>query len=181
METSAELTSGREPAPGRLRLVQELLNSYEADLDRDELADLDALAAWLRSRELIGPAERLAGRDLERARSFREALRALLEERPHGAVRSETRRAINDGSGAALLRVELDAAGAPRLLGAASGLDGAFAQLLAIIAEAALDGTWARLKVCERPACRWAFYDRSKNRSGSWCSMAVCGNRAKAH
>jgi predicted RNA-binding Zn ribbon-like protein len=26
----------------------------------------------------------------------------------------------------------------------------------------------------------WAFYDRSKNRSGHWCSMRVCGNRAKA-
>jgi len=27
--------------------------------------------------------------------------------------------------------------------------------------------------------CQWAFYDRSKNRSGRWCSMRTCGNRTK--
>ena len=42
------------------------------------------------------------------------------------------------------------------------------------------DGTWRRLKACREDTCQWAFYDRSKNRSGTWCSMAVCGNRAKA-
>ena len=41
------------------------------------------------------------------------------------------------------------------------------------------EGTWARLKACERDSCRWAFYDRSKNRSGHWCSMDVCGAREK--
>jgi predicted RNA-binding Zn ribbon-like protein len=25
----------------------------------------------------------------------------------------------------------------------------------------------------------WVFYDRSRNRSRHWCSMGVCGNRAK--
>ena len=35
-----------------------------------------------------------------------------------------------------------------------------------------------RLKIC--PNCEWLFLDRSKNRSRTWCDMAVCGNRAKA-
>ena len=35
-----------------------------------------------------------------------------------------------------------------------------------------------RMKVC--PNCEWLFIDRSKNRSRTWCDMAVCGNRAKA-
>ncbi|MGV3552361.1 CGNR zinc finger domain-containing protein [Rhizobium sp.] len=35
-----------------------------------------------------------------------------------------------------------------------------------------------RLKIC--PNCAWLFLDRSKNRSRTWCDMAVCGNRAKA-
>ena len=35
-----------------------------------------------------------------------------------------------------------------------------------------------RLKIC--PNCEWLFIDRSKNRSRTWCDMAVCGNRAKA-
>jgi predicted RNA-binding Zn ribbon-like protein len=41
------------------------------------------------------------------------------------------------------------------------------------------DGTWKRLKACRNHGCRWAFYDYSKNRSGSWCSMQLCGNRTK--
>jgi predicted RNA-binding Zn ribbon-like protein len=62
----------------------------------------------------------------------------------------------------------------------ARGLDHALAEFCAIIETAAVEGTWARLKVCAQDSCMYAFYDRSKNRSGSWCSMAVCGNRAKA-
>jgi predicted RNA-binding Zn ribbon-like protein len=42
------------------------------------------------------------------------------------------------------------------------------------------EGTWERLKVCPAHDCLWAFYDSSRNRSGHWCSMKVCGNRAKA-
>ncbi|MGH3665303.1 MAG: CGNR zinc finger domain-containing protein [Egibacteraceae bacterium] len=38
------------------------------------------------------------------------------------------------------------------------------------------DGTWARLKSCANDSCRWLFYDRSKNRSGKWCTMNVCGD-----
>jgi predicted RNA-binding Zn ribbon-like protein len=41
------------------------------------------------------------------------------------------------------------------------------------------DGTFARLKSCRNHDCRWAFYDYSKNRSASWCSMQLCGNRTK--
>ncbi|MFB2551150.1 CGNR zinc finger domain-containing protein [Ensifer soli] len=36
----------------------------------------------------------------------------------------------------------------------------------------------ARLKIC--PHCEWLFLDRSRNRSRTWCDMAVCGNRTKA-
>ena len=45
--------------------------------------------------------------------------------------------------------------------------------------EAIASGTWSRLKCCRNHACRWAFYDDSKNRSATWCSMQICGNRAK--
>jgi predicted RNA-binding Zn ribbon-like protein len=36
------------------------------------------------------------------------------------------------------------------------------------------------MKTCRNPACRWAFYDTTRNRSAVWCDMAACGNRAKA-
>jgi predicted RNA-binding Zn ribbon-like protein len=41
-------------------------------------------------------------------------------------------------------------------------------------------GGWDRLKACPRERCWCAFYDRSRNRSGVWCNMAVCGSREKA-
>ena len=47
------------------------------------------------------------------------------------------------------------------------------------VAEAVRDRSWQRVKACRADDCRWAFYDRSRNRSGVWCDMAVCGNRAK--
>ncbi|MGM7722214.1 CGNR zinc finger domain-containing protein [Metabacillus sp. Hm71] len=37
-----------------------------------------------------------------------------------------------------------------------------------------------RVKRCEGDLCGWLFYDTSRNRSRRWCSMADCGNRAKA-
>ena len=170
----------RERAPGRLAIVQDFINTRELDGDREELADAGALAAWLRSRDLLGPGERLGPPDLERARELRERLRALLEERAHGGAAAATVSALNELGARALLVASLAPDGSVSLGPAAAGLDGAFAALLAIVARAALDGTWERLKVCSDDGCRWAFYDRSRNRSGSWCSMAVCGNRAKA-
>jgi predicted RNA-binding Zn ribbon-like protein len=60
-----------------------------------------------------------------------------------------------------------------------SDLRDALFQLLLIIRAAQEDGTWSRLRVCANDECRWAFYDRSKNKQGNWCDMAVCGNRLK--
>lgn len=37
-----------------------------------------------------------------------------------------------------------------------------------------------RLRKCAHGACVLYFYDVSKNGTRRWCSMAVCGNRAKA-
>jgi len=34
-----------------------------------------------------------------------------------------------------------------------------------------------RVRNCER--CSWLYLDRSRGRARRWCSMALCGNRAK--
>jgi predicted RNA-binding Zn ribbon-like protein len=39
----------------------------------------------------------------------------------------------------------------------------------------------AHLRHCANPRCLWLFLDDSKNGSRRWCSMRLCGNRAKAH
>lgn len=57
-------------------------------------------------------------------------------------------------------------------------------QLLVPVAEAAarllIAGDPALVRRCEGPTCTLWFYDRTKSHRRRWCSMAVCGNRAKA-
>ena len=56
--------------------------------------------------------------------------------------------------------------------------------LLLPLAEAMGDlvchADFARVRNCEGPTCTLWFHDVSKNHTRRWCSMAVCGNRAKA-
>ena len=59
-------------------------------------------------------------------------------------------------------------------------MPGALARILGLTYTAMADDTWPRLKACRKHSCQWAFYDQSKNRSRTWCSMKVCGNRTKA-
>jgi predicted RNA-binding Zn ribbon-like protein len=40
---------------------------------------------------------------------------------------------------------------------------------------------FALVRPCEGQACTLWFYDTSKNHGRRWCSMAICGNRAKAN
>jgi predicted RNA-binding Zn ribbon-like protein len=171
----------RASAPVELELVRDLANTIELDEDPlvDRIADPAALAAWLEARGLGGgPA--LAERDVARAREFRGALRSLLHANA-GAPRDDDAVARLTAAGdKAPLRVRLDAEGAARLEPAAAGVSGLIAAALAAIARAQDAGTWERLKICAADDCQWAFYDRSRNRSRAWCSMEVCGNRAKA-
>ena len=64
-----------------------------------------------------------------------------------------------------------------RLVPRTPGVDGALGEILAVVHRSMADGTWSRLKGCPRDVCHWAFYDRSRNGSGKWCAMSVCGNR----
>jgi predicted RNA-binding Zn ribbon-like protein len=56
-------------------------------------------------------------------------------------------------------------------------------QLLQPIAEAIADlvcnADFRLIRTCEGSACTLVFLDRTKARARRWCSMAVCGNRAK--
>jgi predicted RNA-binding Zn ribbon-like protein len=166
--------SGRAPAPGPLRLVQEFVNTLDAEEGRDLLADRETFRAWVQEQ---GPA--VAGppptdRDIAAAIELREALRALLRVNSGADPDPGAAALVNRMSAEAPVRVELGPDGAAALQG-----EGLLATVLAAAATAMLDGSWARLKACADPGCEWAFYDRSRNRSGQWCDMAVCGSRHK--
>jgi 4-azaleucine resistance transporter AzlC len=60
-----------------------------------------------------------------------------------------------------------------------SRLVAALGTLVAIVYASMESGTWPRLKACRRDVCHWVFWDASRNRSGTWCHMTVCGNRTK--
>lgn len=172
---------GRPPAPGALAEVQAFINTFDLEDDEDDLTDPGALTAWLRNRRLLDDAARADGADLDRARSLREALRDLAA--AHNDLPANVNAAtdeVNRAAARARLAPRLDAAGSSQLVPQAAGVDAALGRIVAAVHAAVDDDTWLRLKACERGHCRWAFYDASRNRSGRWCSMAVCGSREKS-
>jgi predicted RNA-binding Zn ribbon-like protein len=171
-----------QQAPGRLELVREFVNSVDLEDGPEQLDTASALGAWLRDRDLLHGGRAPSRADVGRAIELREALRELLlshhadGEEPDPVATGVIERAARRAG----LEVRFVDGGIATMVPAKGGVDGALGRLLAIVAEAQADGTWERLKACPWDTCRWAFYDRSKNRSGRWCRMEVCGNRAKA-
>ena len=145
------------PAPEPLRRVQLFVNSTDRENGREWLP------AWLEEHNV--PVSATA-----RATELREALRRLLHVNNVGGAAPEAIRVVDRAAQTSVV-VELSESGV-----ALSGKD-ALGQVTAAALTAMLDGTWPRLKVCRN--CEWAFYDNSKNRAGSWCSMQLCGNRKK--
>jgi predicted RNA-binding Zn ribbon-like protein len=165
--------SGRAPAPEPLRLVQEFVNTLDAEEGRDLLADRQTFSGWLGEQGLAaGPPP--TDRDIAAAIELREALRALLRANSGADPDPAAAALVNRVSAQAPVRVELRPDGDATLQGT-----GILAAVLAAAGTAMLDGSWSRLKACADPGCEWAFYDRSRNRSGQWCDMAVCGSRHK--
>jgi predicted RNA-binding Zn ribbon-like protein len=145
-------------APEPLRRVQLLLNSRDVEHEVEWLPD------WLAERGL-------GDRELDRARSLREALRALVLANNGVAADPGAYEVVNEA--AARLALQLDPGGRLSVGRGSDALD----DVLAVALSAMLDGSWSRLKACRN--CCWSFYDRSPNRSATWCSMQLCGNRKK--
>jgi predicted RNA-binding Zn ribbon-like protein len=174
------VAESREPAPAPLLVVQELVNTLDVERGEDLLVSPEGFADWLRGHDLPGGDAPLAASDVAAAVELREALRALLRTNAGGPVDPAAIALVNRVSERSPLRVEVGADGDAALREAgAHGAEAAFARVLAAMYAAIADGTWQRLKACASPDCRWAFYDRSRNRSGHWCDMSVCGSRHK--
>jgi predicted RNA-binding Zn ribbon-like protein len=167
-------------APEPLRLVQRFVNSIDLESGEDELTGPDELAAWLRAHGLIERGSKVTSADLRRTLDVREGLRALLLANSGMATDAELVERLDRAAARAGVRVEFKPGAEPRLAPEASGVDGAIGRLMAIVAGSVEQGSWDRLKACHRDVCHWAFFDRSKNHSGRWCQMEVCGNIEKA-
>lgn len=170
-------------APGDLALVEAFVNTvtHNEDEPADERLDHPAaLTRWLRDHGVVDDGWAADGSDLDRAIGVREALRELLHANHDGQpAPAEALELLAEASRSAPLTVAMGSGDHATLAPTGQGMDRAVAGLLAIVHHAMHDGTWQRLKACRNDGCRWAFYDSSRNRSGRWCDMAVCGNRAK--
>jgi len=173
-------TRGVAQVPHSLDLLIDFVNTRDLDEHTDALASTAGLELWLRDRALLDSAAGALGeREREQAVELREALRRLMLEHNGAAPDPGAARVLERVARRGALSAHFAAGGAAQLAADERGLPGALARLLIPLFESARDGSWNRVKACRASDCAWAFYDRSRNRSGVWCEMAVCGNRAK--
>jgi predicted RNA-binding Zn ribbon-like protein len=172
------LPDGRPPAPGRLRLVQALVNTINLETGKDAIDTPAGLVVWLDEFELLPAGAPVLESDAARARELREALRTLVRRNAEPAVDAEAAAAtVSRVAASGRLTVDFSPDGTARLRPLDPGVDGSLAAVTAGAFEAMANGTWTRLRACLR--CHWASYDRSRNLSSRWCSMRYCGNRTK--
>ena len=169
-----------KPAPETLALVQDFVNTRNYFHGGDLLEDAEGATARLAERGLLGEGERLVEEERRSLVAFREGLRGLLLAH-NGVAETGAAAGFDDLVASAALRVRFGVDGGPVLEPASGGglVERVFGRLLAEVVRAEAEGRWGRLKACRNEGCRWAFYDASKNRSGSWCNMQVCGARHK--
>lgn len=164
----------------------DFLNSVGAPYGRwtDWLETGQALVAWMRAAGILTAAEAEIARELpeadlnraaETARLLREELRAWVEgdadlpvDRINALLRpGDTRLTCQDGEWVMVRHHRMTTA----------------QDLLARIGDAVADlvvaGDPGRTRQCNGPTCTFWFRDLSRNNSRRWCSMTICGNRAK--
>ena len=164
-------------APGDLELVRDFVNTLDILPATDRIGDPVSLASWLAQRRLVPTRPTLTEEDLGRARSLREALRALLLANAGFPLAPVSAEAFDEAVGSARFRVRADEAGRLELLPSdEGGLEYAIGRMASIVLAAQQGGTWPRLKACAE--CHWALYDRTKNHSAAWCG-SQCGARAR--
>lgn len=183
-------------APGDLEIVQSFVNTLDIESGTDELDSPAGLSGWLVGSGLMalaGPGEPVRRGDVPVSPSFlktavalREALRGVLSSHvpasgaPDGAQAHAAAAELRKAASALRIRIEVGDDGRVAPVPAGAGVMAALTRILLIVAAADAAGTWSRLKACSASDCRWVFYDRSPTRSGCWCSMRVCGSRAKS-
>ncbi|WP_239342248.1 CGNR zinc finger domain-containing protein [Frankia sp. CiP3] len=169
----------QQQAPGQLEIVRTFINTLDLEAGTDDFATPTGMRCWL-ARHLPAAPSTIDESDRRRVVDFRELLRAAASANGPTSPSIDWLATLNRLADNTPLQLRFGDALTPHLATSNGGRDAVFTQLLWIVAVAAIDGTWKRLKVCPAEDCRWAFYDNAKNRMGVWCQMAECGNRRKA-
>lgn len=176
METIPGFENAARPrGPGAVGRLQDFLNTADIESETDLIATPGELASWLASKRLLARPAKVGATEHAKVLELRERLRDALEAKTHGASARRAFARLDAIAAAVPLRVRFGEAAHLEPAQAASALG----PILATAYDALSDEALSRLKVCRNEACRWAFYDTSRNRSGVWCTMAICGNRQK--
>ncbi|MFP5488203.1 MAG: CGNR zinc finger domain-containing protein [Acidimicrobiia bacterium] len=162
-------------APDGLEVIRRFCNTRNCENGADRFESIEGLRRWLDEQRL--PA---ADTDTDIDESGRRRVVAVREHlRQHALAHHDDAAAPALDGRITDVPVALAVDGG-RLAVRPAGHDAADLTIgvvaLAVL-EAQRHDRWRRFKAC--PSCGWVFYDRSKNRSGRWCSMTACGGRAK--
>lgn len=169
------------PAPDDLELVRSFLSLHDHERGNPDALppSLESVRWWLGAKELIGSRDPVRDQDLAWALRVREALTAKVRENMGEARDGDATDLLNRAAEETGLHVCFGCEDGDPIHVEAGGIRGAIGRILGSAFLAELDGRWERFRVCHDPGCSAVFFDRSKNRSGKWCSMSSCGNRAK--
>jgi predicted RNA-binding Zn ribbon-like protein len=179
----------------------DFLNSVATPVDKrvDWISDGEGLLAWLDQAELVPPAAldavraRVTSAELDevaaRARELREWFRGFVRERKGRALTATDLRDLeplnqllkrdeqhaqivaNVSDGGTTLELRSN-----RRWRSAESLLMPIAQALASVV---CDEDFTQVKGCEGATCSLLFADHTHGHARRWCSMALCGNRAK--
>jgi predicted RNA-binding Zn ribbon-like protein len=172
---------GDKPAPPALQPVQAFVNTLDVDEGTDLLDEVTTAREWLRDAGILGARGTLNQAQLSEVREVRQGFRAMLMHNNGGPAPSPADlEPLRKLLGSRQPELAVDSLGKVEFepVPGSDARDGLLGLLMAV-RDAQSDGTWSRLKICRNSECLWAFFDRSRNRQGIWCDMAVCGNRLK--
>lgn len=179
----------------------DFLNSVATPVDTpvDWLDDGEGLLSWLaqarlvpeavldemRTRALPGELDRLA----DQARALREWFRAFVHARkghPLQAAQLAELEPLNqllkrDERYGAIVAQEHDESLALRLVQARrwSSPETLLLPIAEAMAQLVCTEDFRYVKACEGPTCTLLFADHTRGHARRWCSMSLCGNRAK--
>jgi predicted RNA-binding Zn ribbon-like protein len=164
--------------PSDVRIVRDFANTVESQIGVERLRAPADLGEWLTARGLLDDAAPVRPDHVALAVTLREGLRGVLQRHAGHEPDPASMRRFDDALAALPLRARFDDDGfrlAPRAPTRWKPPSRASSPPC-VRPSTTARGRGSR---CARDSCRWAYYDRSRNRSSRWCTMAGCGNIVK--
>lgn len=179
----------------------DFLNSVATPVDEqvEWISDGEGLLAWLDQAGMVPPAAleairaRSTAAELDdvaaRARDLREWFRGFVRKKKGRALIAKDLRELeplnqllerDEQHGRIVTNVSDDAATFElRAQRRWQSADSLLMPIVEALARLVCDEDFTLVKACEGPACTLLFADHTRGHARRWCSMAICGNRAK--